>query len=128
MMESGKRLKYALLFLVMVAILFAVSERAFCEETAAKIVLTSSSFRYDADKKTLELNVTVKNMTSAELAGPGIMVTIYGPGDKLILQRSFRARRVALLPGEESEVRTSFYVEGPFYDVRFTVIEGMGGG
>jgi len=123
-----KGLKYGLLFLIAVTSLFAFSGRSFCEEEAVKIALTTSSFRYDTDRKTLELDVTVKNMTSVELEGPGVMVTLYGPGDKLILQRSFRARRVALLPGEESEVKASFFVEGPFYDVRLTALEGMGGG
>ena len=100
---------------------------SFSEVHETKIALITSSFWYDNEEKVLELKATIKNVTSKEIAGPGIVVSIYSIDNKLAAQRTFRAKRVSLLPGEEAEIKAAIYMEGPFCDIRFTAIEGLCG-
>ena len=123
-----KRFLYVAFFLLVATstcLVFAGS--SFSEVHETKIALITSSFWYDNEEKVLELKATIKNVTSKEIAGPGIVVSIYSIDNKLAAQRTFREKRVSLLPGEEAEIKAAIYMEGPFCDIRFTAIEGLCG-
>ena len=123
-----RRFPYFVFFLLVATATFLVFVgSSFSEGNETKIALITSSFSYDNEEKVLELKVTIKNITSKEIEGPGIVVSIYGIDNKLVAQRTFRAKRVSLLPLEEAEVKAALFVEGPFGDIRFTAIEGLCG-
>ena len=97
-MKKRRQLSVALFLLAIVPVILVFAVPLFSEEKNDSLVLVASSFKYSGEEGVFKLNTTIKNVSSREIEGPGLIVTIYGQGDKLLVQRSFRARRVSLLP------------------------------
>ncbi|MBC7321839.1 MAG: DUF3426 domain-containing protein [Acetomicrobium sp.] len=127
-MQKRRQLSIALFLLAIVPVILVFAVPLFSEEKNDSLVLVASSFKYSGEEGVFKLNTTIKNVSSREIEGPGLIMTIYGQEDKLLVQRSFKARRVSLLPGEETEVAATIYVDRPVFDFRLTVTEGLGGG
>ena len=126
-MKKRRQLSVALFLLAIVPVILVFAVPLFSEEKNDSLVLVASSFKYSGEEGVFKLNTTIKNVSSREIEGPGLIVTIYGQEDKLLVQGPLRQEGVPLA-GEETEVAATIYVDRPVFDFRLTVTEGLGGG